>query len=335
MRRSSNPTGFTLIEMLVTIGIISILLGLLLPAVQAAREAARRAQCQNNLHQLGLAVHGYHDVNNLFPPALMGYEVRRFPIYWGYHSFLTRMLPYLDQGALFNSINFSVSTFPPDAFGIRLRPDELASNVVAITAIQTNVQVFLCPSDGGQFASYGINYRGNAGVGPDWGTQAETPDSGNGLFPEKVMLGANSVPDGLSHTAAISERLRGSGGPTPNPSRDYLMSGGPEWTANELLLNCRLAATRGTQSFYLTGGQWWFWSGRERTLYCHAQTPNGRIPDCINQGQLASGMATARSWHYGGVNLLMGDGSARFVAETISQAVWRGFGTRNGSELVD
>jgi integrase len=108
------------------------------------------------------------------------------------------------------------------------------------------------------------------------------------------------------------------------------------YSADELLLGCRIAARPGTTPTFSRGGGSWFWTDRKRTLYTHTQPPNGRIPDCLLlQMDCPYGMATARSWHLGGVNLLMGDGSTRFVKETIDVQLWRAFGTRNGGELVD
>ena len=107
------------------------------------------------------------------------------------------------------------------------------------------------------------------------------------------------------------------------------------YSADELLLGCRIAAVPGAEPIYASGGHSWFWNGRERTSFTHTQQPNGRVPDCIQQNAVTIGMATARSCHPGGVNALMGDGSLRFVMETISLPVWRGLGTRNGGEFVD
>lgn len=107
-------------------------------------------------------------------------------------------------------------------------------------------------------------------------------------------------------------------------------------SADDLLQGCLTAARPGATPTFSLGGRWWFWLGRERTLYTHTQQPNGRVPDCLRiYMDPPYGMATARSWHLGGVNLLMGDGSTRFVTETIDLSVWRGLGTRNGGELVD
>jgi prepilin-type N-terminal cleavage/methylation domain-containing protein/prepilin-type processing-associated H-X9-DG protein len=339
MRRSfpsskSSKGGFTLIEMLVVISIFSILAALLLPAAQSAREAARRMRCANHLRQIGLALHGYHGDFNTFPPACMN---TRSPSYSGFHSIHARLLPYLDLIPISHSLNFSVGTMPPETLGVGpIDAAGAAMNAQNRTVTSVSIGVFLCPSDAGPFAEAGNNYRGNVGVGPDTHMMAEFPDSGTGLFPELGVVSMARVPDGLAHTAAFSERVRGSGAvATPNPTRDFFAIPYFVTDADMLLEGCGVVARAG-QSSFVWGGRSWFWTGRERTLYNHAQPPNGPTPDCLTPSMItATGMATARSLHPGGVNVLMGDGSTRFVSETISRPVWRGFGSRNGGELVD
>ncbi len=330
MRRSA----FTLIEVLVAIGILCILCGFALPAVQSAREASRRSRCANNLRQIGLAIHGYHNDFSAFPP---GETTSKRAHYFGYYSVHSRLLPYLEGRALYDGINFVVGTTPLETLSWHApTPEENEVNAKNATAYCTSVGVFLCPSDSGVFADAGNNYRANAGVGPEARTSAEFPDSGNGLFPEIVFVTMARVPDGLSHTAMMSERLRGSSTRAKViPERDYFSLRSFVRNADELVQGCRRSAIDGSLAF-VDGGRWWFWSGRERTLYNHAQPPNGRVPDCLYGAMMTgTGMATARSHHPGGVNVLMGDNSARFVIETIDPAVWRGLGSRNGGEFVD
>ena len=338
--RTKRQSGFSLIELLVVIGILGILIALLLPAVQSAREAARRISCQNNLHQIGLALHAYHGAHGTFPPAST-HNGFRVPDYGGFYSVHTRLLPYLGHRSLYDAINFDTGTWPTNCFEFTPRGSHRNSNVFNATAMHTQIDLFLCPSDGGPFSGTGNSYRGNVGVGSHWATTAEHPDSGNGIFPEAGgPVRMSRVPDGLSHTVAFSERLRGSGRDGRlSPDRDALdiVDGLFTLTANDLVKACRISArpsNLGTGA--VQSGRWWFWTGRGNTLYNHAQAPNGIIPDCTTGNIVPeTDMFTARSWHQGGVNALMADGSLRYVSETIDTPVWRGFGSRNGREPVD
>ena len=333
---AKRRTGLTLIEVLVVIGIIAMLAALVLPAVQSAREAARRMQCASNLRQLGLALQHYHDVNLTYPPR-SSTGGRPPNVHPGFYSVHARILLYLEQVPLYSAINFEVGTVPLETMAmVGPLPGYEGAIAANMTAASTGVRVFLCPSDPGPWPVAGCNYRGNTGVGPEGYTFAEFRDSGNGLLPEVERVSMASVPDGLSHTAAFSERIRGSGQKhLPDPSHDYFALYAGAKSADQLLLGCRAAARAGSMSF-VDGGRWWFWTGRERTLYNHAQTPNGPVADCLTPNWITGyGMATARSFHPGGVNLAMGDGSVRFASERIDQAVWRGLGSRNGHEPVD
>jgi prepilin-type N-terminal cleavage/methylation domain-containing protein/prepilin-type processing-associated H-X9-DG protein len=339
MRGRHRRKGLTLIELLVAIGVISVLVGLFLPAVQSAREAARRASCSNNLRQIGLAVMGYHESFGCFPVA--NTSIARAD-YWGDYSVHTRMLPFLDNGQIFNCINYSTGTIPLETLHVSasalVKMGAPSIDAANATVSGRRLDVFLCPSDGGPRVGGAPNsYRGNVGIGPWFRTSAEFPDSGNGFLSEIDVVRAARITDGLSHTVAFSERLTGSADPrAPNPERDSFALPSAAYTADQLLLACRVAARPGNADAFSFNGRWWFWTGRERTLYNHAQGPNGRIPDCLQGSMItASGMTTARSWHKGGVNVLMGDGSGRFVLESISTSVWRGLGSRNGRELVD
>lgn len=338
MTVSSRCRAFTLIELLVVFGVISILCALLLPAVQGAREASRRSQCVNNLRQIGLAIHAYHESNGCFPITVIPIQTHNLD-YGGFYSVHTRLTPYLDQGVLYNAINFTIGTWAPEfVCGGPAYPWRFAINAANATAMETSLSVFLCPSDEGPFRETGNNYRGCQGVGPHYGTYAEFPDSGNGLFPMEGPITAARVPDGLSHTVAFSERLRGSGDHSRfSPERDVYQYHEEPHTADDQVMSCRIVARPANIPLgFISSGKWWFHTGMERTLFNAAQVPNGRVPDCLLCAAAHGiGMATARSRHSGGVNVLMGDGSVRFVRETIALDVWRGLATRNGQELVD
>jgi prepilin-type processing-associated H-X9-DG protein len=328
--------GFTVVELLVVIGIVCLLIAILLPAVQAARAAARKASCTNNLRQIGIALAGYHLDNEAFPPSLSSSLLGGN--YQGLFSPHARLLNYLEQQTIFNSINFLVGAVPPETYRgwSYLNKAEAYTGSANYTSINMSLGVFLCPSDSSKFIASGTNYRANAGVGPFWRTSAEYYDSGNGLFPEIGNVTMSHVPDGLSHTAAFSERVMGSGeSASPKPGRDMYGWSSFVRTGDQLLQQCRISA-RPNASAFVSSGKHWYFTGREHTLYNHAQSPNGDVPDCIGTGyRPAIGMSTARSFHPGGINVLMADGSTHFIKETIAQQTWRALGTRNGQEIEE
>ncbi len=284
-------------------------------------------------------MHNYQAANQSFPLNWRNPRtdpVRGHPYVIAGHPYseLTRLLAYLDQQPLFASINFSVETYPTndrDAFPF---PENQ-------TAYQTTLAVFLCPTDGASGpTTHGCNYRGNYGVGPFGATTQETYDSGNGFYSFPGVLGPQSFPDGLAHTVAYSERLRGTGDGSGllAPARDFgnilVMYDCDARDADYALRCARLAAMTNFPSFRMAGFTW-FYGDFECASYNHAQEPNGRIPDAIDTSGTYGGIATARSLHPGGVSSLMADGSVRFVKESIARQIWRGLGTRNGGELVE
>ncbi len=337
---SKQTRGFTLLEMIVTLAIIGLLAMLLLPAVQSVRESARRAQCANNLKQIGLALNAYHASYGRFPfdiAYLLGNPGSAGPgpklAQDQYCSSLVRLLPYLDQAVLYSSVNFSFETHSI--------PNHIP-HPANTTSANTVLSTFLCPSDGLSTQSGGTNYRGNFGVGPQPMASAEGLDSGNGFLTFPSCLSASSFVDGLSTTAAYSERLKGSGRFSPkNAERDVgnlnrVPYGGLR-DADYALMAC-LVASRTDFPLYVDAGYSWFLSGRTYTSYCHAQEPNGNVPDAVVNGMWGFGIwgvTTARSHHRGGVNTLFADGSTRFILETIQRPVWRSLGTRDGGEVVD
>lgn len=248
------------------------------------------------------------------------------------YSALTRLLSSLDQQPLHASINFEVETFATEGPSVFPFPQNE-------TAYRQRLAVYLCPSDAAETPSHhGCNYRGNYGVGPSPSTSQEQFDSGTGFYSFPGVRRPSSFPDGLSHTVAYSERIRGTGGSEEVvPSRDFaeilVMFYCTSRDADYALNCCRLAARRRFPA-YRSAGFTWFYSNFESTAYNHAQEPNGKIPDAIHDSGIG-GIVTARSLHPGGINSVMADGSVRFVKGSVERRVWRALGTRSGGELVE
>jgi prepilin-type N-terminal cleavage/methylation domain-containing protein/prepilin-type processing-associated H-X9-DG protein len=342
LRGGRRSGGFTLIELLVAVAIIGILVGMVLPAVQAAREAARRATCVNRLKQIGIALHHYESQVGSFPPMHLLHDsagtIR--PTYSRLHSPLARLLSQLDQPVLFHSINFHFETIFAD--------DQLYNQ----TVYMTRVREFLCPSDELQ-AVEGmgrVGYRFSTGLLTSiaWVPyrNQEIQRTLGGMFPSIQAIRAAEVRDGLSFTTGASERLQGDwirgvffeGG-------DYLMGRydaqyrGPD----EALAYCAVLDPA-TSPVSSRGGESWYYSGLHNTAYNHCATPNARRASCsydfysqtddLLGGGLRSGSFPATSAHPGGVNVLMMDGAVRFVRDGVAQPVWRALGTRSGGEVV-
>jgi prepilin-type N-terminal cleavage/methylation domain-containing protein/prepilin-type processing-associated H-X9-DG protein len=325
MRRRRPPRGFTLIELLVVIAIIAVLIALLLPAVQAAREAARRAQCINNMKQLGLALHNYHDVQGCFPMSRgldsPGFGFAPPPSYSG----LSRILAYIEGGVVYNAINYSVDY----------------TNAANSTVYATSIASFLCPSD--QAANLppgqtGANYRPNEGNGiqyswgpsDPWNFNTSLPPP-NGPFFALSNTRVASISDGTSNTAAYSEEGLGDmSNAIATEKTDMFWPQTYPSTPAQAVSDCRsIKATDLAYQGVSTAGVPWL-KGSVSACYNHVDVPNSRT--CIfPPGRILN---TANSYHPGGVNVTLCDGSVRFVKSSINLDAWRALGSRNGGEVV-
>ncbi len=339
---SAKRAGFTLIELLVVIAIIAILIGLLLPAVQKVREAASRAKCSNNLKQIGLALHNYHDTHQGFPFG-KGPSYPGAPVYarWSVHS---QLLPYVEQDNLYRSIDFNSPPETPGMAGvINFMPAWQNPGRVNATASRAQVPIFLCPSDGapidgdwpGQnnyLASQGAEFLCDMTESqPSTVAPTEKPD-GPLYYLSKIKI--TDLTDGTSNTCVFSEKLRGLG--NPDPKRD--MKTMPNQTS-ETAAHDTCQALNPLTATPLTSKQGYSWVMGEMccTTYNHCATPNTTTCAGIGFPGNMSNMAMVvppTSNHTGGVNTLLGDGSVRFVRDNIDLATWRAMGTIRGGEVV-
>jgi prepilin-type N-terminal cleavage/methylation domain-containing protein/prepilin-type processing-associated H-X9-DG protein len=354
-----NRRAFTLIELLVVIAIIAVLIALLLPAVQSAREAARRSQCTNNLKQVTLAMMNYESSNGSFTwtqgtvsavypninPGKMPWEAgwTNAQEYQNVSAFAL-MLPFLEQTAAWNAINFS--------FG--LYPYTTAVDACQGTAMTIVINSLICPSDNGKGR---CSYRASNGTNWDWWSRE--PGSGALTRPQpggQTIATIAGLTDGTSNTVMFFERHRGSnnGGNGPAGPGD-VYTGGPSQTwgftyyiisnptdltffQQQYVPACVQFAQQNqqTNAIWSYGGLWWIAGEYTNTVGNFNLTPNSKTPDCSGWGGVGTGIGTfsARSRHPGGVNVSMSDGSVRFVKDSINMVTWLSLGTRSAGEVV-
>jgi len=330
--------GFTLIELLVVIAIIAVLIALLLPAVQAAREAARRAQCVNNLKQIGLGLHNYHSANNSFPlgSACSAYGAARGCIAWNGHSAQELMLPYMEQQAIYNSVNFSHP--PVDCCG------NPGVNINS-TSSNTKVNVFLCPSDPNAGNANWNSYAASMGT-----TSQSYPGTSTGLFAHQSVYGIRDCVDGSSNTVAFGEMLVGDpvNLPTKRSNGMVLVSGVTGYSDVELsgtgwqtdLNACMTAYMAGGANMRNNVGQYWSVGSAGQSMFNTVVPPSStqyKTAGCkAGSGGSFEGAnyANASSYHSGGANFLMGDGSVKFVKSSISYPTYWSIGTKANGEVV-
>ncbi|WP_165248811.1 DUF1559 domain-containing protein [Paludisphaera soli] len=356
--RSVLARGFTLIELLVVIAIIAVLIALLLPAVQSAREAARRAQCTNNLKQIGLAMHNYHSTHGAFPLG-DSLQPQGFPTgvgdhaVWNSFSAQALMLGYMEQGPLYNAINFSWA------------PADSLNNTVYLTRINS----YLCPSDANagrvNINSYAASYGTTTSGMFQWTDQAghlnfQRAGHSSGLFTVGLAYGVADATDGTSNTIAYSEILVGRQGrfydnvtPPQRYRGNMLMAstatGGDGLVYASQNVPAVLANIAACKAEFLTPAadgkisdfRGWRWAHGNPafSMFNTVLVPNDTFGGCRNGGNPdywpdSSFVVGASGAHPGGVNTLMGDGSARFVKSSVSQQTWWALGTRDGAEVL-
>jgi prepilin-type N-terminal cleavage/methylation domain-containing protein/prepilin-type processing-associated H-X9-DG protein len=334
LRAQKDRAGFTLIELLVVIAIIAILIGLLLPAVQKVREAASRLSCQNNLKQLGLALHNYEGAYGYFPPG------GNYPVPSGSVSFsyLAQILPQLEQENLQRLFDLNLPYTHP----------------TNLPGASTKVKTYICPSEtrprqrvksDGTPEHYSLNYACNLGT---WMVfNPATRAAGDGAFGVNVRFRVPDITDGTSNTLAVAEVK--SNTPYKRNNNAAAALAVPPSTAAEV---AALIEAPGGDNFNAdTGHTEWVDARVHQTGFTTALPPNTDVRVTVNgvaysgadfnnqrEGSHAVNITyaavTARSYHSGGVNVLLMDGSVRFVGNGVALATWRALGTRSGGEVA-
>jgi prepilin-type N-terminal cleavage/methylation domain-containing protein len=330
-RRHDAHRAFTLVELLVVIAIIGVLVSLLLPAVQAAREAARRSQCTNQLRQLGLALINHHDVRGRFPSASIrsyandttGQATSDF--YGPQQSWIAQILPFIEEMNIYSGIDFN----------------EFQGARNDVVRRQTPLPLIRCPSDGtsqpgdstdaptNYVACYGSSSSESCtppGIGdcePRQLGRVFSVSGADGIFYNDSKVRYRQITDGLSKTLAVSECLVGS------PIQDINSEGLLESCADGVRV-ASLAQER------WRGGSWYYGAQQSYWGFSTFITPNSTTTfgDCRFKPWSSVGVYAAQSSHPGGVSALIADGSCHFVSDDVERAVWSAFGTINRGEVA-
>ncbi len=321
--------GFTLVELLVVIAIIGVLIALLMPAIQAAREAARRTKCLNNLKQLTLALHNFEGARRCYPPSVV------LAPNAGQWSMQARLLPYTEDNTLYKNIDFTLN------YSSQATPQGQA-------VATTSISLLACPSDPnygpklsstGAISNYAINYADNVGVWFVW--DPTTGRGGQGAFYPNSWLRISAFTDGLSKTLCLAEvkdftpGFQNAG--LPNPTL-------PSSTTD-------ICGLGGTFKASYSHTEWTDGKMKE-TGFTAALPPNAAVicpqadisydVDWVNQGESTTtgspptyAIVTARSFHGGMVNASSMDGSVHTINDSIDSATWQALATRSGREAVN
>ena len=299
MRPLIRSRAFTLVELLVVITIIGILIALLLPAVQTAREAARRSQCVNNLKQLGLGLLSYHDALQSFPPGMTYYSNTQLNDKFTWPIFLFR---YVEQGDLYDKIKFN---------------SDMGSCGANAAVMGVALPVFQCPSDGksdfGHTCRTRNSYVGNTGIG--YFRWEYPPTQKPGIFQQNTVLQISDITDGTSNTVGISEIIKVQG--------TLEFRGAWSYCEGCLYQHDRTPNTR--------------LPDESRVGFCPTADATHPKAPCIGTYSAFNtrrSLLSARSMHPGGVHVLLMDGSVRFVGDSVELATWQALGTVAGNEVI-
>jgi prepilin-type N-terminal cleavage/methylation domain-containing protein len=364
--------AFTLVELLVVIAIIGVLVALLLPAIQAAREAARRTQCVNNVKQMALAAANYESAKGYFPPGRLipdwvragstteaagtNYEGVAAADKTGFYSVHIWLLPYMEATNVFNLIDFKIAQ-------VKKMTNPTNPHLSAYSTAQS---LFICPSDSNtERITSENNYRSNfggstpAGGARSAGVYTARPTdpwdcAGNGAFSIGTKgLGADNFVDGLSNTAFFAERTKGSARAlSDNVSISDIVTSPSRPSSpvpvDQFFQECQNNVPQISQFNFMAAGRWppgedwsngWPFAGYDSTQYNHVAPPNWQGYDCGSISAIPDtphefAIVAARSEHPGSVVVAFGDGHTDIVNDGVDLAVWRAVGSRNGEESV-
>jgi prepilin-type N-terminal cleavage/methylation domain-containing protein len=331
MKDKNSRSGFTMVELLVSIGIVAALMALVLPAILNSRDRANAASCGNNLHQIGLAVSGFESAHDCYPnPRQLPRAASEIPPQnRAIFSPHVGLLPWLDLANVDGQIDYRND--------IQSQGDPVSSTANG-GLLMTSISVFRCPAD--SVPAGGNSYRACTGTSPGLYTTPQIAGMAASLigWHSGAKTSSRDVTDGLSNTVFFAERTVGDLRPQSfTPFRDVaLNASGNLLSPEQAVVACNLITAADPRHASFVGSTWLYF-GYMETAYNHVLEPNARIIDCTSSSlpdMLPPGAHTSRSLHHGGVNVMMGDASVRFISSSIDRKVWRSLGSIQGQEQL-